>query len=172
MAQRRGTAIKQGAVTDVMSHLSELPEREKDPGETVSLGEIFRTKAYLNEIKGALKKGYTFENLAAIFAERCGVAVSARQIKYHFTHAKNQSAKGKLGKKAEEDSAHEGSVSSTDSPGESTAEGVKENFIAPDPPTKASSNVSGFSFEGRTPARAEGDVDHGAFPANVRPEES
>ena len=172
MAQRRGTAIKQGAVTDVMSCLSELPEREKDPGETVSLGEIFRTKAYLAEIKGALKKGYTFENLAAIFTERCGVAVSARQIKYHFTHAKNRSAKGKLGKKAEGNSAHEGSISSTVSSRENTAKGVKENFIAPGPPTKAPSNVSGFSFESRTTAGTEGNADPGAFSINARPKES
>ena len=172
MAQRRGTAIKQGAVTDVMSCLSELPEREKDPGETVSLGEIFRTKAYLAEIKGALKKGYTFENLAAIFTERCGVAVSARQIKYHFTHAKNQSAKGKSVKKAGESGITESNVLSEDSQQADVAKGAKENFIAPDLPTKASSNVSGFSFESSATVETEGNVDPGAFSIDVRPKES
>jgi hypothetical protein len=172
MAQRRGTAIKQGAVTDVMSRLANLPNHEKDPGAAVSLSEIFRTKAYLNEIKCALKKGYTFENLAEIFTERCGVSISARQIKYHLTRAKNRSVKGKLGKKAEDNSVHEGSVSSTVSSRENTAEGVKENFIPPDSQTRTSSNVSGFSFESRTSARAEGNADPGAFPVDMRPKES
>jgi hypothetical protein len=172
MAQRRGTTIKQGAVTGVMSQIANLPNREKDPGAAVSLSEIFRIKAYLNEIKCALKKGYTFENLAEIFTERCGVSISARQIKYHLTRAKNRSVKGRLGKKAEDNSVHEGSVSSTDSPSENTAEGAKENFIAPDSRTKTFSNNSGFAFESRTSARAEGNVDPGAFSIDVRPEES
>jgi hypothetical protein len=76
-----------------MARLSELPERGKDPGASVSLGRIFRAKEYFNEIKGALKKGYTFDDLAAIFTERCGVNVSARQLKYHYTREKNRRAK-------------------------------------------------------------------------------
>ena len=80
MTQRRRATIKQGAVTDVMSCLSELPERGKAPDKAVSLTEIFRTKEYIAEIKRALKKGYTFDDLAAIFSERCGVNVSARQL--------------------------------------------------------------------------------------------
>jgi hypothetical protein len=99
MTQRRGTAIKQGAVADVMSRLSELPNRDKDPGAALSLSEVFRTKEYIAEIKGALKKGYTFENLAEIFTERCGVAVSARQLKYHYTREKNRKAKNSTGGK-------------------------------------------------------------------------
>ena len=172
MTHRRGTAIYQGAVTGVMSHLANLPNREKDPGAAVSLSEIFRTKAYLNEIKCALKKGYTFENLAEIFTERCGVSISARQIKYHLTRAKNRSVKGKLGKKAEDNSVHEGSVSSTVPSCDNTAEGAKENFIAPNSRTRTFSNVSGFSFEDRTPAKAERNADPGAFPIDVRPKES
>jgi hypothetical protein len=39
-----------------MSRLSELPEREKDPGAALSLPEIFRAKEYMAEIKGAMKK--------------------------------------------------------------------------------------------------------------------
>jgi hypothetical protein len=101
MTQRRQITIKQCAVTDVMSHLSKLPEREKDPGVLLSLSEIFRTKEYAVEIKGALKKGYTFDDLAEIFSERCGAAVTARQLKYHYTRAKNMGTKKKTGVKAE-----------------------------------------------------------------------
>ena len=100
MTQRRGTEIKQGAIADVMSRLSGLPEREKDPGAAVSLAEVFRTKEYLAEIKAALKKGYTFDDLAAIFTERCGASISARQLKYHCTREKNRSAKNSAGGKS------------------------------------------------------------------------
>jgi hypothetical protein len=116
MARLRGTSIKQSALADVMSHLSKLPEREKDPGASVSLGEVFRAKESLAEIKGALKRGYTFEDIAAIFTERCGVAVSARQIKYHFTRAKNRGTKGKSDKKTDMTSSTPGAcVPSVDS---------------------------------------------------------
>jgi hypothetical protein len=99
MTQRRGTAIKQCAVLEVMARLSELPDRGKDPGTSVSLGKIFRAKEYFNEIKTALKKGYTFDDLASIFTEKCGVEVSARQLKYHYTREKNRRSKNNAGRK-------------------------------------------------------------------------
>jgi hypothetical protein len=83
-----------------MSLLANLPEREKAPDDPVSLSEIFRTKEYVAEIKGALKRGYSFDDLEKLFTERCGVAVSARQIKYHYTRGTNQGMKSKSGKKA------------------------------------------------------------------------
>jgi hypothetical protein len=83
-----------------MARLSELPERGKDPSAPISLGGIFRAKEYFNEIKGALKKGNTLDDLAAIFTERCGVNVSARQIKYHYTREKNRRAKSNTGGKS------------------------------------------------------------------------
>jgi hypothetical protein len=85
-----------------MSCLSRLPEREKDPGAAVSLGEIFRTKEYLAEIRGALKKGYTFGEIAEIFTERCGVSVSERQMKYHYTREKNRRAKNSVDGKSKQ----------------------------------------------------------------------
>jgi hypothetical protein len=99
MTQRKQTTIRQGAVSDVMARLSELPDRGKDPGASVSLGRIFRAKECFNEIKGALKKGYTFDDLAAIFTERCDVDISARQMKYHYTREKNRRAKNNTGGK-------------------------------------------------------------------------
>jgi hypothetical protein len=146
-----------------MSRLSELPEREKDPGKAVSLGEIFQTKEYMAEIKRALKKGYTFENLAAIFTERCGVAISARQIKYHFTREKNRSAKGKSGKKPEDRGASVSHALPADTARKAAEEGVKETLTAPDSRTKESSNVPGLAFEATAPTEAEGDADFGAF---------
>lgn len=100
MTHRRGISIKQGTVTDVMSCLSELPEKGKAPDEAVSLPEIFHTKEYLAEIKGALKKGYSFDDLARIFTEKSGVNISARQLKYHCTREKNRRAKNSAGGKS------------------------------------------------------------------------
>jgi hypothetical protein len=95
---QKGKAIqlKQGAVTDMISHLANLPEREKSPDDSVSLPEVFRSKAYMAEIQGALKKGYTFEDLSEIFSEKCGVTVSVRQLKYHYTRGKNKPKRERL----------------------------------------------------------------------------
>ena len=87
-------------MTELIAELANLPEREKAPNDPISLAEVFRTKEYAAEVKTALKKGYTFENLAEIFSERCGVSVTARQIKYHFTRGKNRGTKSKSSKKA------------------------------------------------------------------------
>jgi hypothetical protein len=81
----RAIQIQKSVVTDLMSHLASLPEREKGPDDPISLPEIFRTKEYMAEMRGALKKGYTFEDLAEIFSKRCGVFISVRQLKYHYT---------------------------------------------------------------------------------------
>jgi hypothetical protein len=143
MTQRKQTTIKQGAVTDVMSHLAKLPEREKAPDDPVSLSEIFRTKEYIAEIRGALKRGYSFGDLAEIFTERCGVAISERQIRYHYTHGKNQGAKGKSGRKAGEGGASEKHGSSGDSPQKVTVDAKKENPKAVDLEAKSSSKPAG-----------------------------
>jgi hypothetical protein len=68
-------------MTDVMSCLSELPEKRESPDTAISLAEIFRTKKYLAGIKGALKKGYSFDDLARIFTEKCGINISASVTK-------------------------------------------------------------------------------------------
>ena len=125
MTQRKQTTMKQGTVKDVMSHLSRLPEREKDPTAPITLPEIFRSKEYVIEIEKALQRGYSFNDLAAIFTERCGVSVSARQLKYHRTREKNQLAKGKKSKRA--------GVSKSSVPSENTSpigtKGEEENSL-------------------------------------------
>jgi hypothetical protein len=104
---KRKTVLQQGAVSDVMSHLSGLPEHEKSPGALVTLSDIFRSKEYVSEINAALKKGYSFDDLAKIFTEKCGVSITARQMKYHHTRMKNRAMKKKSAGKAQ----NEGSVS-------------------------------------------------------------
>jgi hypothetical protein len=136
MTQRKQTTIRQGAVTDIMSHLANLPERGKAPDDPVSLSEIFRTKEYIAEIKAALKRGYSFGDLAEIFTGMCGVAISARQIRYHYTRGENQGAKGKSGRKAGEGGTTVKHVSSEDSPQKGVAVDVKGNFNATDSEAK------------------------------------
>ena len=97
---RKSTTIRQSVVTEMMTALANLPKREKAPGDLLTLPEIFREKQYIAEIKGALKRGYSFDDLAEIFTERCGTAVSARQIRYHLTHAQNPGKKTGVGQKA------------------------------------------------------------------------
>ena len=88
--------LQYGAVTGLMSHLANLPEREKSPDDPVSLPEVFRRKDYMTEIRNALKRGYTFEDLSKIFTEKCGVSISARQLKYHYTRGMSKPQTGRV----------------------------------------------------------------------------
>ncbi len=100
MTQRKRTTIQLGAVTDIMSHLSTLQERKKDPAKPVALSELFRTKEYAAEIQSALGKGYSFDDIAEIFIQRSGVQITGRQLQYHYTREKNLRTKGKKSKGA------------------------------------------------------------------------
>jgi hypothetical protein len=156
-----------------MSHLSALPECEKSSGAAVSLGEVFSAKEYLAEIKGALKKGYTFDDLAEIFTEKCGVKISARRIKHHFTRAKNSAAKGKSGKKKAGETDTSGDcVSSGDSQLTGAAGRAQENPDASESDLESFSKFSGFSFEKRAISGVKRNVDTDAFSLDTRPKES
>jgi hypothetical protein len=125
--KKRSPVIQQGIVTELMSQLANLPERAKAPEDPVCLSEIFCTKEYMAEVKTALKKGYTFEDLAEIFTERCGVAVSARQIKYHFTRGQKRSSKSKSGREKGGKGTSKDDVSSMDSTQKSADNNGAEN---------------------------------------------
>jgi hypothetical protein len=169
---KKSPIIRQGKVTDLMTQIANLPERKKAPDDMVSLTEIFRTKEYIAEVRRALKRGYSFGDLAKIFTERCGVAISARQIRYHYTHEQNQSVNAKSRKKPRKTGASENHALSADSPQKTAVDDVKENHTAPDSRTKPLSNSSGFSFESRATAETERKIDFGAFPIDARPKES
>jgi hypothetical protein len=169
---RKSPMIKQGKVTELITGLASLPEREKDPDDPISLSEVFRTKEYTAEIKAALKKGYTFDDLAEIFTERCGVAISARQIKYHFTRGKNRGMKGKSGRRIGETGASGSRASSADSLGKDAAEGAKENVIAADSGVNTSSKGAEFVFENGTATGTERNASTGASSFNSKQKES
>jgi hypothetical protein len=130
--KQKSPTIKQGTVTELMAQLANLPEREKAPDTPVSLPEIFRMNEYIVETKRALKRGYSFDDLAEIFTEKLGVAVSARQIRYHFTRGKNRGMKSKSGKKAKENGGAESRVSSADSSRKDPAQNAQRSVAETD----------------------------------------
>jgi hypothetical protein len=75
----KSPTIQQGRVTELMAQLAKLPEREKAPDDPISLSEIFRAKEYAAEIRGVLKRGYSFGDLAEIFTGMCGAAINEGQ---------------------------------------------------------------------------------------------
>jgi hypothetical protein len=149
-----------------MSRLSELPEREKDPGEAVSLSEVFRTKEYLAEIKGALKKGYTFGEIAEIFTERCGASVSERQMKYHYTREKNRRAKNNAAGKSKQQDTPEGKAAPENSAPMAFNDGLETDTesAANVPPTHAPKPAAFDAANGGTEA-----LETGAFFFEKRP---
>jgi hypothetical protein len=170
--KRKSPIIQQGVVTELMTELANLPEREKAPGDPVSLSEIFHAKKYIADIRGALKRGYSFDDLAQIYSDKCGVAVSARQIKYHFTRGKNRGTKKKSAKKAGEIGGTESHISSADSSEKNAAEGTKESLAVTDLETKSSSKGVGFVFENGATACVEGNAKAGAFGLDTKSKES
>jgi hypothetical protein len=161
--KRRAIQIQQGVVTDLISHLANLPEREKSSDDPVSLPEIFRTKEYMAEIQGALKKGYTFEDLAKIFNERCGVTVTARQIKYHHTRGEKQDSKSKSGKKDEVAGHQKKRASSKGTPRKDTDESKEMSIESVERSSQGPTTVSDN--------RPVANVKPGAFLINMAPEE-
>lgn len=148
----RTIQLQKSTVTDLMSHLSGLPEREKGPDDPVSLPEIFRTKEYMSKIRGALKKGYTFEDLARLFSERCGIDISARQLKYHFTRGTKRGLKKRLDKGGDIIPAYPDSNGTLDSATPSTHSPAEKNHKVteqrPDKGTAANAKKAGaFAIE-------------------------
>jgi hypothetical protein len=167
--KRKNPTIEQGAVTELMTQLANLPEREKSPDDPVSLSEIFRTKEYIAEIKRALKLGYSFEDLAEIFTEKCGIAVTARQIKYHFTRGKNQGMKSKSTKKAGEFGATEKHTSSVDSSRKDDEQNAQRNLAATDIETGSNAKTLPKGTEKGSDFVFDNSAKSGTFSIETRP---
>jgi hypothetical protein len=159
----RAIQIQKSVVTDLMSHLASLPECEKGPDDPISLPEIFRTKEYMAEIRGALKKGYAFEDLAKIFSERCGVVVTARQMKYHYTRGKNRGVKSQSNKKGEDIEHQKERASSKNPPLKDIDESTGKNVETAEKPSQSPAVIS----DNRWTAK----VKPGAFLVDMAPEE-
>jgi hypothetical protein len=88
--KRNKSTIRQGVVTELATEVAKKPEREKTPDGYISLLDLFRTKEHAEVVKGALKKGYSFEDLAEILSEKCGVTISGRQIRIALERAERE----------------------------------------------------------------------------------
>jgi hypothetical protein len=174
--KRKNSSIKKSVVTELITELAKLPEREKTPDDSVSLSEFFSAKEYMREIKGALKRGYGFDDLAKIFSERCGFVITSRQMKYHFTRGQNRRAKSKPEKKSGGNRAVENDVSSADSQRKNAADSVKEKITAANAETVSPLEIAEFDFENDSTIRvatvADKSANRDAISPNVKTEES
>jgi hypothetical protein len=170
--KRRSPTIQQGILREFIAKLAKLPNRKGEPDVPASLSEMFRTKEYMTEIKAALKRGYSFDDLAKILSELCGFVITSRQMKYHFTRGKNRGLKSKSAKKSGVNRTDENRVPAADSQQKNTAEGAKETLTASDSEMKTSPHDSGFIFKNGAITVPEETQKSGAYSLNTKPEES
>jgi hypothetical protein len=85
----RAASIEKQAIDQVNASLQDLPEKPKD---NLSLREA--VNLLQDEIRAALAKGYTHEDLAAIFADQ-GIEISALTLKRYISSGRNQGGKSK-----------------------------------------------------------------------------
>ncbi|WAL58951.1 hypothetical protein [Thermocoleostomius sinensis] len=85
----RAASIQKQAIDQVNTSLQELPAKPKD---NLSLREA--VNLLQDEIRSALAKGYSHEDLAAIFADQ-GIEISALTLKRYVSSGRNQGAKSK-----------------------------------------------------------------------------
>jgi hypothetical protein len=85
----RAASIQKQAIDQVNVSLQELPEKPKD---NLSLREA--VNLLQDEIRSALAKGYSHEDLAAIFADQ-GIEISALTLKRYVSSGRNQGSKSK-----------------------------------------------------------------------------
>ena len=101
--------IQHNVVMELVSHLKELPSRDENINKVLTLTQIFHTEAFKREVKALLKRGYTHKEISKIITEKCGIIISERQVKYHYTRAENdgrhKKSTAKVTKKCNEFSA-------------------------------------------------------------------
>ena len=85
--------MPRGSVVDLISHIKDLPMREKGPDEMLKLSDLFKMKNFLIEAKSLLERGYSAQDLARLVSKKCGADVSARRIKYFITYSSNSNNK-------------------------------------------------------------------------------
>lgn len=84
----RAASIQKQAIDQVNVSLQELPEKPKD---NLSLREA--VNQLQEEIRAALAKGYSYEDLAAMFSEK-GIDISALTLKRYVSSGRSRSGKG------------------------------------------------------------------------------
>jgi len=138
-----------------MSYIKNLPASENDPESLLGLPEIFRSKEYAAYIESALRKGHTFDNIAEIFSDKFGITITGRQLKYHYTRAKNL---GRKNSKSARTSKHVISLKDTKSVPERI---TKESDMS----ANSSSAYSGFVTRNSTEIKPKPETFHGDMDA-------
>lgn len=83
----RAASIQKQAIDQVNASLQELPEKPKD---NLSLREA--VNQLQDEIRAALAKGYSYEDLAAMFSEK-GIDISALTLKRYVSSGRSRTSK-------------------------------------------------------------------------------
>lgn len=83
----KSSAVKQASIKDTNAFLQSLPEK---PKETLSLREA--VEQMRDSVKGALAKGYTYQELAAMLTDH-GIRISAFTLKNYVPSGRRRSLK-------------------------------------------------------------------------------
>ena len=76
--------IKRGTLIDLQVKIKDLPTAEPSRDDVIEFNKIFTDKDFMDNIKGAIIKGYTFSKIAKVCQDN-GVNVTARQLQYHLS---------------------------------------------------------------------------------------
>jgi len=124
----RAASIQKQAIDQVNLSLQELPEKPKD---NLSLREA--VNQLQDEIRGALAKGYSYDDLAAMFSEK-GIDISALTLKRYVSSGRSRAGKTKTAATRTRRKTKDSSPSASDA--QSSADETAT-------PTKSSSRRSG-----------------------------
>ncbi|MDX2244387.1 MAG: hypothetical protein NW224_27245 [Leptolyngbyaceae cyanobacterium bins.302] len=90
----KASAVKQASIKDTNAFLQSLPEK---PKEDLSLREA--VEQMRDSVRGALAKGYTYQELAAMLTEK-GIRISAFTLKNYVPSGRRRSTKEQVDKVA------------------------------------------------------------------------
>ena len=90
----KASAVKQSSIKDTNAFLESLPEK---PKEDLSLREA--VEQMRDSVRGALAKGYTYQELAAMLTEK-GIKISAFTLKNYVPSGRRRSTKDPVDKPA------------------------------------------------------------------------
>lgn len=127
----KASAVKQASIKDTNAFLQSLPEK---PKEDLSLREA--VEQMRDSVRGALAKGYTYQELAAMLTEK-GIKISAFTLKNYVPSGRRRSSKEQVDK-------------AVPKRGRKTKAEVGEEVVAKEAPVATTKNGSAPTVE--TPA--------------------
>lgn len=156
----RAASIQKQAIDQVNASLQDLPEKPKD---NLSLREA--VSQLQDEIRAALAKGYSYDDLAAMFSEK-GIDISALTLKRYVSSGRSRTGKAKAAstrtrrpRKAKEDSStnsatSEAQLSETDAAPTTASKRRGGTAAAKTRSTKTTATAEPKKTNGRSASRA------------------